>query len=69
LVKCIERIPALALPNQHEIQQALSLSSDATTTQESNGAAKILYQSIVNTGVQILPLVTASLEKCRSHAD
>ena len=68
LVKCIERIPALALPNQHEIQQALSLSSDATTTQESNGAATILYQSIVNTGTEILPLLIASLEKCRSPA-
>lgn len=65
LVKLMARIPALALPNQQEIQQALSLSSDATTAKENNGAAKILYQSIVNTGLEILPLVAASLEKCR----
>lgn len=65
LVQLMTRLPALALPNQQEIQQALSLSSDATTATENNGAAKILYQSIVNTGLEILPLVAASLDKCR----
>lgn len=65
LVQLMARIPALALPNQQQIQQALALSSDATSAKENNGAAKILYQSIVNTGQEILPLVAASLEKCR----
>lgn len=65
LVQLMARIPAMALPNQQEIQQALSLSSDATSAKENNGAAKILYQSIVTTGLEILPLLAASMEKCR----
>lgn len=66
LVRLMTRIPAMALPNQQHIQQALALSSDATTATENNGAAKILYQSIVQTGTEILPLLAASLEQCQA---
>lgn len=65
LIQKMNRLPAMALPNQDEIQQALAMSADASTIKENYGAANILYESIIATGAEILPLVKQSLDRCK----
>ena len=67
LIKIMADLPAMALPNQDEIQRAIAMSDDASTVKENYGAASILYQSIIATGSMILPLVNNSLSTCRSR--
>ncbi len=67
LIKIMADLPAMALPNQDEIRQAVAMSADANTVTENYGAASILYQSIIATGSMILPLVNTSLSTCRSR--
>jgi hypothetical protein len=67
LIKIMADLPAMALPNQDEIRQAVAMSADANTVEENYGAASILYQSIIATGSMILPLVNNTLSTCRSR--
>ena len=69
LIKLIENIPAISLPNQQEVQQALSINSDAKSSKESNQAAAILYHSIVATGSEILPLIDKSIGQCNRNIE
>jgi hypothetical protein len=54
LIKVTREVPFIALPNQDQIQKALTLSADASTINESNGAARVVYGVIQNTGNKIL---------------
>ena len=57
LIKVTREVPFIALPNQDEIQQALSLSADASTIKESNGAALLIYEVIRESGRNALCLI------------
>lgn len=67
LIQLMNRLPAMALPNQDEIQHALAMSADASTIKENYGAANVLYERIIATGNEILPLVNQSLDRCNHH--
>jgi hypothetical protein len=69
LIKIMNRLPAMALPNQVEIQQALAMSADASTLKESYGAANILFESIIATGAKTLPRINEILDKSKINID
>ena len=61
LVKLMKRVPAISLPNQQQIQQAMTMSSDAGTMQENFGAVSLIYDAVLRTGAQIIPLIEKGL--------
>lgn len=64
LISLMKRVPAISLPNQMKIQQALAMSADAGTVQENDGAASLIYAAAIQTGEQILPLIDKGLLEC-----
>lgn len=64
LIKLMKRIPAISLPNQQKIQQAIIMSADAGTMQENFGAVSLIYDAVVGTGEKILPLIEIGLLEC-----
>ena len=64
LIKLMKRVPAISLPNQQQIQQAMTMSSDAGTMQENFGAVSLIYDAVVRTGEQIIPLIEKGLLEC-----
>ena len=64
LIRLMKRVPAISLPNQLQIQQAMTMSADAGTMQENFGAVSLIYDAVVRTGEQILPLIEKGLLEC-----
>ena len=65
LIKLMKRVPAISLPNQLQIQQAMTMSADAATMQENFGAVSLIYDAVVRTGEKIIPLIEEGLLKCK----
>jgi len=64
LITLMKRVPAISLPNQQKIQQAMNMSTDAKTMRENFGAVSLIYDAVVRTGEQILPLIEKGLLEC-----
>jgi hypothetical protein len=61
LIKLMKRVPAISLPNQQQIQQAMTMSDDAGTVQENFGAVSLIYDAVLRTSAQIIPLIEKGL--------
>ena len=71
LIKVTREVPFIALPNQDQIQKALTLSADASTINESNGAALVVYKVICETGQAVLKIMNEGLDQlnCRGNSN
>lgn len=63
LIKVTREVSFIALPNQDQIQQALSLSADASTINESNGAALLIYKVVKESGTEALCLIDSGIRE------